>query len=88
MFTHVIHAEYAGGHRLRLKFDDGAEGVADLVNSLDGPVFLPLRDACEFAKFHIALGTVSWPSGADFAPEYLRELAGLPVANPHFLSAA
>lgn len=83
MFTHVMHVEYVDGYRLRLRFEDGATGVADLAHSLDGPVFAPLREQAQFLKFHLECGTVAWPNGADFAPEYLRELAGLPTANPH-----
>ena len=73
---HVRSVEYRGGHRLHLAFTDGAEGEVDLARHLDGPVFAPLRDPGAFATvyLHPELRTIAWPNGADFAPEFLREL--------------
>ena len=69
----VIQARHLGGHRLWLRFEDGLEGAVDLRRDLRGPVFEPLRDPAFFAQFHVDLGTVNWPNGADFAPEFLYE---------------
>lgn len=69
---HVIEARPLGGHRVWLRFDDGAEGELDLAGELDGPVFAPLRDPAYFARFTVD-DTLVWPNGADFAPEFLRE---------------
>ena len=79
---HIRSAEYRGGHRLRLAFSDGAEGEVELSAYLDGPVFVPLRDPAIFAAVTVdpELHTVTWPNGADFAPEFLRELLGSDVA--------
>ncbi|HEX6052471.1 MAG TPA: DUF2442 domain-containing protein [Gemmatimonadaceae bacterium] len=79
---HVLSVEYRGGHRLRLTFSDGVEGEADLGRALDGPVFAPLRDPVAFAAVRLdpELRTVAWPNGADFAPEFLRELVMSGVA--------
>ena len=44
MFLHVTAVEYVGRYRLRLKFNDGAQGVVDLEPELYGEVFEPLRD--------------------------------------------
>ena len=73
---HVRAVEYRGGHRLWLQFSDGAEGEVDLAQSLDGTLFLPLRDPRVFAEVRLdpELRTLSWPNGADLAPEYLRDL--------------
>ncbi len=72
---HITHAEYLVGHQVRLQFDDGFSGIADLAGRLTGPIFQPLNDVEVFRQFVIVGHTLSWPNGADFAPEYLRELA-------------
>lgn len=79
---HIRSVDYRGGHRLRLTFSDGAEGEVDLSAYLDGPVFVPLRDPAIFAAVTVdpELHTVTWPNGADFAPEFLRQLLGSDVA--------
>jgi Protein of unknown function (DUF2442) len=65
---------YLCGHRVWIRFNDGAAGEVDLANDLVGPVFEPLRDVETFRRFrlHEELHTLVWPNGADFAPEFLR----------------
>jgi hypothetical protein len=70
--VHVVEAEYRGGHRGGLRFDDGSAGEIDLAGVLGGPVFEPLRDPGYFARF-VVEDTLTWPNGADFAPEFLHE---------------
>ena len=74
--------EYRGGHRLWLRFNDGAEGEVDLAAHLVGPVFVPLRDPALFAAVRLdpELRTIVWPNGADLAPEFLHSLLGSDVA--------
>jgi hypothetical protein len=79
---HVTRAEYLGGYRVRLEFNDGFCGVADLAGQLTGPVFQPLNDVAKFRRFSLVGHTLCWQNGADFAPEYLRQLADEPVAEP------
>ena len=69
-------ARLVGAHELLLRFNDGAERRVDLFPVLTGPVFVPLRDPEFFSRVALdpVAGTVVWPNGADFAPEYLREL--------------
>jgi hypothetical protein len=67
----VVQAEYRGGHRIHLKFADGREKTVDFRQWLRGPVFEPLKDESYFRQFFIESGTVSWPNGADIAPETL-----------------
>ena len=74
-FLHVDDAEYLHGYSVKLRFNDGFEGVVDLSDSLTGPVFEPLRDNAFFKSFRIEGNTLSWENGADFAPEYLKEKA-------------
>ena len=73
MLVHVVEARYRGDHRVWMKFDDGLEGEVDLVSELKGEVFEPLLDASCFAAFRVEQ-TLTWPNGADFAPEFLHAL--------------
>ena len=74
MFPRVAEARYVSGHTIWLRFSDGAEGEVDLSPEIHGEIFEPLRDLAYFRKFEVnrELGTVVWPNGADFAPEFLR----------------
>lgn len=73
---HVCGVEYRGGHRLWLQLSDGSEGEIDLAAHLNGTVFEPLRDPQVFsaARLDPEVRTVAWPNGADFAPEFLKDL--------------
>jgi hypothetical protein len=68
--------ELVGPYELRLRFNDGATRRVDLEAVLTGPVFLPLCDPEYFSRVTLdpVAGTVVWPNGADFAPDYLRGL--------------
>lgn len=74
MFIEVIRAEYRGGHRLRLWFNNHVVKTVDLTDSLVGKVFEPLKEPAYFQRFSIRFNTVEWENGADFAPEYLISL--------------
>lgn len=71
----VVDAQHAGGYRVHLTFTDGTTGVVDFESWLHGPVFEPLLDLDNFGRFFIDGGTISWPNGADIAPETLHERA-------------
>ena len=71
----VIQAEYRGGYSLHVVFNDGVESTIDFEPWLEGPVFEPLKDPSYFQRFFIEGGTVTWPNGADVAPETLHEQA-------------
>lgn len=77
MFLEITQASYINDFKLLLKFNDGAEMIVDLENELTGSVFTPLKDKNKFEKFSIVFNTIEWENGADFAPEYLYELAKL-----------
>ena len=72
----IEKARYVSDYKLWLRFSDGAEGEVDLQNQLDGEVFEPLKDTKTFKTFILNsdFHTVTWPNGADFAPEFLRSL--------------
>ncbi len=73
MFLHVTRVEYLRDYVLRVTFNDGRVGEADLALALSGPVFAPLKDKSLFAQATVdpELETVVWPNGADLAPEFL-----------------
>ncbi len=69
----VIGVEVTGQYRLRLTFDDGTVGEVDLAGLEWRGVFESLRDPEYFARVAVdaEAGTVTWPNGADMAPEPL-----------------
>jgi len=69
----VIGVEVSGEYRLRLTFDDGTVGEVDFTGREWRGVFEPLRDPDHFARVAVDAdaGTVTWPNGADMAPEPL-----------------
>lgn len=76
----VVEAEYRGEFKIRVAFSDGVAGTIDFSGWLHGPIFEPLKDPAYFARFFIEGGTVSWPNGADIAPETLHEQVKASVA--------
>jgi hypothetical protein len=68
----VVRAEYVREYQIRLRFNDGVEKTVDFSRWLRGEVFRPLAVKREFKRFFLSGGTVSWPNGADIAPETLR----------------
>jgi hypothetical protein len=70
----VTSIEYRNGYVYHVVFDNGLEGDIDLGGYIgNGPVFSPLGDLAYFRKARIEGGTISWPNGADIAPETLYE---------------
>ena len=80
---YVVLVVPLGGHRLRLRFDDGVEGALDFSEFLlfDG-VFAPHRDPAFFARVSIDGSTIAWPNGADLDPVvlYARVTGRKPLA--------
>ncbi len=76
MFLHVTEVRYLEGYRLRLTFSDGVSREVDLADELYGEVFEPLKDINLFSQVRVNsdTNTIEWPTGADFAPEYLYTL--------------
>lgn len=69
----VTSVEVIGEYRLWLVFDDGAAGEVDFTEREWRGVFEPLREPDYFARVIVDLdaGTITWPNGADMAPEPL-----------------
>jgi hypothetical protein len=70
-FPHIKKAEYLDEYRVWVRFSDGAEGEIDLSNELHGTVFEPLKDTEYFKQFSVEGHTLTWPNGADFAPDFI-----------------
>ena len=83
MLKDVAAAQPLENHRLRLRFEDGVEGVVDLTGSLKfRGVFEPLQDPAYFAQVRVdpESGTVTWPNGADLDPDVLyADVTGQPL---------
>jgi Protein of unknown function (DUF2442) len=73
----VVGVEVSGEYRLRLTFDDGTVGEVDFAGREWRGVFEPLRDPEYFGQVTVDAdaGTITWPNGADMAPEPLYEMA-------------
>jgi hypothetical protein len=77
----LVEARHLRGFVVWLRFSDGVEGEVDLSAELDGPIFEPLRDPAYFRLLTLnpSLRTITWPNGADLAPEYLYDRVRVPA---------
>jgi len=73
---YVTDAEYVGGYRLRLTFEDHTTKIVDLEQYLEGGVFEPLKnlDYFKLVTLNRDIDTVVWPNNADFSPDFLYEI--------------
>lgn len=69
----VIKADYRGEHRIRVTFNDNTEKTINFKEWLRGPIFEPLKSEEYFKRFFLDGWTISWPNGADIAPETLYD---------------
>jgi phosphoribosylaminoimidazole-succinocarboxamide synthase len=77
MFLEISKANYIEDYKIEFGFNNGEIYLVDLINEMNGSVFLPLKNKEFFKDFSIVYNTIEWKNGADFAPEYLYELAKL-----------
>ncbi len=77
----VVSISYKSGYIFHIVFDNGIAGDVDLSEyRYKGPIFAPLEDVEFLKQARIEGGTISWPNGADIAPERLYEKLRLPDA--------
>jgi hypothetical protein len=70
----VTNFEIVADYTIRVEFDDGSEQIIDFRPVLHGEMWGPLQDLTLFNKVGLdpVSHTLSWPNGADFDPETLR----------------
>lgn len=68
----VTTAEPMSNHRAKITFGDGFSAEIDLLPALRGSVFESLLEESTFRKMTVEYETITWPNGADIAPETLR----------------
>ena len=69
MLVDVTNVKAVGGHRIHVRFNDGAEGEIDLAEHISFTgVFEPHRDPTFFAKVfvHPEFRVICWPNDTDF----------------------
>lgn len=62
--------------QLAVTFNDGLTGIVDIFALVHGPdagVFEALRDPAFFATAYLDCGAVTWPNGADLAPDAMHK---------------
>lgn len=74
----VVRVDVKTGMRLDIVFADGTSGEVRMQPFLEsarvaGTVFEPLRDPAVFAQARVELGAVTWPNGADLAPDAMYD---------------
>jgi hypothetical protein len=74
MLRDVVSANYKGGYKIEVAFEDGASGIVDFSKYLSqGGVFEKFIDMEFFKNFRIneELGVLTWGDEVDIAPETL-----------------
>lgn len=63
-----------GNYKLLVRFDDATEQTIDFETVLHGEMWGPLREPAFFEQVSLdpIAHTLTWPNGADFDPETLR----------------
>lgn len=71
---HITSARRIRDYRIWVLFDDGTEGEIDLKDKLQGSAFDSVQSLEFFKTFSVnpELETITWPNGADLAPEFLK----------------
>ena len=71
----VASVECLSGYRLRVRFNDGMEGIVDMAREIHAPdagIFAELADPDRFAAAYVEFGAVTWPGEIDLAPDAMH----------------
>lgn len=61
------------GHRIWVRYSDGAEGVVDLSHLVGRGVFVLWNDEREFAKVHLGPGhAIAWSDEIELCPDAIH----------------
>ena len=73
----ISKVRYLGEYGIDLTFNSGLSYAVDLSEELSGEIFEPLKNKDLFKQVYLNsdTNTIEWSNGADFAPEFLLELA-------------
>lgn len=74
----IVAVKALPGLCLHVTFVDGREGRVEMKDflaspKLDGTLFAPLREPEMFARVYLDFGAVTWPTGADLAPDAMYD---------------
>jgi hypothetical protein len=61
------------GHRRKATFADGLSGIVDVSKDKFDGILAPLADETYFAQARLADGVVTWPNGAEIAPDAMYD---------------
>ena len=78
MLLDVVSAEYRGGYKIKITFEDGKSGIVDFSSYLKkGGVFEKFKNINFFKSFSIdnEIGVLTWKNEIDIAPETLYSVA-------------
>jgi hypothetical protein len=80
----ITKVSYLQGYELELIFNNQETVQVDLEAELHGEIFEPLKSLAVFQQVAIdpETHTITWPNGADFAPEFLYQIGQKPNATP------
>jgi hypothetical protein len=81
-------AQPLSGYRLKVRFNDGLEGIYPVEPEQRGGVFLNLLEAKTFNAVAINpdFGCVEWPGGIDLCPDTMHQAMTGSVAEVELLS--
>jgi hypothetical protein len=69
----VTQLKVLPGYRLDVVFSDGRTGIVDLSKDHFDGILAPLADEAFFAQARVQDGIVTWPNGAEIAPDAMYD---------------